>query len=371
MKNKKKKLLTIAITLITIIIICIILILIKNKPSSKEFTINKDNFTAQIIEYEPYWDDAYDEDDIFIIKKDGDNIHIVDDRQKEYYIIDNELIESIESKRTDDIVWIYAKDKPQDVISLINGLSPTEYVTNRKDLPILIVNELKKSQYDYKDEVFTFKIDETLNDNIINILIESWNDQLINENFVASDCEDGCYSKYKVKNIELETKEANVKQIKIELVNVVYDKDGNILKDWSYSEYDDINIIFRFNNYNSTEVTLSNEIKTSLASTQAGEFVGKYTHTITCPNGESHQETIELTKQFDTMFGMGWEAKYTLYDCECDYDFTEETKYHVENNIISFYEGWDTEPLVQFKYTTTSLIELDKNNTVTNIFIKE
>lgn len=371
MKNKKfnrKKIFTILFSALVLILLIVVVLLITNKID--KFNFNEDNFSVQIMEYNLFFDTEEDAR-LFIVEVDNNNYHIID-KENEYYFIDNEIIESLERKRDKKKIWIYEKDKSANTVTSIYGFTHKEFVENSKQLSIDIINEINNSNYKKEYNIYNVKVDDKLKNNINNIIKNKWSSSVLrfdyNDYGFYSDCAD-CYEVYEVKDVEFKVNNSNIEELKIELTNVVYDGNGKINKTFSYSKYEDIALVFKFSNYGNTSVELSDDIKQSLANTQASDFVGNYVHTKNCSDGKSYDETIELTNKFDFIFGSGWDAYYEIFDCEDNSYVTTFVDYVIENEIITFYKSDDE--VVKFKYENAKLSELDENNNVISVFNKE
>lgn len=366
---KNKKIIVILISILGLIIIIAGILLILNKKD--KFNFNADNFSVEIKEYNLFFDSEEDADSLFV-NVDNNNYHIIDE-EDQYYSINNEIIESLERERDGKVIWIYEKNKPNNIIASINGFTHEEFVKNSMQFSIDIVNELKNAKYKKTDDIWNVKLTPKLNANIEKIIKENWiKTNLIfdknDNNRTFSDC-DECYQVNEIKEIEFTTNDTYIEKLKIVLTNVVYDKTGNINENWSYEETGETALVFKFSNYDNTHVELSDDIKQSLSNTQVKEFVGNYVNKKTCSDGKNYDETIELTNEFDYIHGMGWKVNYNIFDCKSGNYTQSSAKYDIENNIITFYNVGDV--VAKFKHENNQLNELDDNNNVVSTFNKQ
>ena len=129
-------------------------------------------------------------------------------------------------------------------------------------------------------------------------------------------------------------------------------------------------LVIDFSDYGTAKVDFPKNFESDLQKTTAGNWVGKYEGTITCPDGKTYEETMELHDSVNIDDKIFWNVDYKVFDCESGYYSKSSAYYTHENNKIVLYDFFREEVLTEFELIENKLIERDETGNVLSEFKK-
>lgn len=377
MKNKKIIIIFSSILLGIILLGVILYFVLRpkyNLSDAFDYMTNLDSYKVVVNKISEYDTSYYDEDEIEeevelenIIEKDVEKIT---DTFGTRYFYNDKIVESEEYG--DGEIWYYEREW------MFSSVTPSF-----KSVYDEMFNILNKYKFSQKKNVFQFvnekyidedgdewekiwDLEEELED-IIDSLTNGYSYE-----YVTVSPENGVYNVVSaLGDVSITLDKDKIDSVTLIFIVECYDEEDEWLECSEIEEAREIyKLVIDFSDYGITKVDFPKNFESDLQKTTAGNWVGKYEGTITCPDGKTYEETMELHDSVKIDGKIFWDVDYKVFGCESGYYSQSSAYYTHENNKIVLYDFFREEVLTEFELSENKLIEKDETGNVLSEFKK-
>ena len=368
MKNKKKVIIiTVIILTIALLGIGLYFVLKPNYNISNAFSYmeNLDSYKVVVNRI----DLEFDEDKVELENIIDKDVEKITDTFGTRYFYNNRRVESEEYG--DGKIWYYEREWA------ISTITPSY-----KSVYDEMFNVLSKYKFSQKKNVFQF-VNEKYTDEDGNkrekiLDLEEDIEDIIGKMAVTSRdstafTEDGVYKVISVLgNVSITLDKDKIDNITLVFIPKCYNEEEKLTECSKVKvEKELYKVVIDFSDYGTAKVDFPKNFESDLQKTTAGNWAGKYKGTITCSDGKTYEETMELTADVKIDDKIFWDANYKVFDCKSGYYSQSTTYYTHENNKIVLYNFSRDEILTEFNLKENKLIEKDENGNIISEFKKE